>query len=138
VALTVPVLPPEWRGLQLELEGGHVWRLLAQVERVVHGVGVGVRVGGMRRVLVVVGRVSQRRMEVPLPSPRRRGPFRPLGRPSLAGQTGLVGGRPVGLRDDDAGVVEEGSGAEAVVVYRLGVGLQVALHVLWVEGEVGA
>ncbi|TNN81713.1 hypothetical protein EYF80_008159 [Liparis tanakae] len=96
----------------------------------------------MRRVLVVVGGVRQRRVEMPLPAPlpsaRRRRPLRPLGRPSLSGQTGLVGGRPVGLRDDDAGVVEEGPGAEAVVVHRLGVGLQVALHVLGVEGEVGA
>lgn len=42
------------------------------------------------------------------------------------------------LRDDDVGVLEEGSGAQAVVVHRLGVGLQVALHVLRVEGEVRA
>lgn len=55
----------------------------------------------------------------------------------------VVGGRflqggAVGLRDDDVGVVEEGSGAEVVVVDGLGVGLQVVLHILWVEGKVGA
>lgn len=50
----------------------------------------------------------------------------------------LLWGGAVGLRDDDVGVVEEGSRAEVVVVDRLGVGLQVVLHVLWVEGEVGA
>lgn len=44
----------------------------------------------------------------------------------------------MGLRDDDVGVVEEGSGAEVVVVDGLGVGLQVVLHVLRVEGEVRA
>lgn len=97
---------------------------------------VGVRVGGMRRMRVVVGGVSQRRVMVALSSPIS--PARPLGRASLSGEAGLVGGGPVGLRDDDVGVLEESSGAEAVVVYRLGVGLQVALHVLWVEGEVGA
>lgn len=32
-------------------------------------------------------------------------------------------GGAVGLRDDDVGVVEEGSRAEVVVVDRLGVGL---------------
>lgn len=50
----------------------------------------------------------------------------------------LLWGRAVGLRDYDVGVVEESSGAEVVVVHGLGVGLQVVLHVLWVEGEVGA
>lgn len=50
----------------------------------------------------------------------------------------LLQGGAVRLRDDDVGVVEEGSGAEVVVVDGLGVGLQVVLHVLRVEGEVGA
>lgn len=51
---------------------------------------------------------------------------------------GLVCRRPVGLRDDDVGVRQEGSRAQAIVVHGLRVGLQVALHVLRVEGEVGA
>lgn len=50
----------------------------------------------------------------------------------------LLQGGAMGLRDDDVGVVEEGSGAEVVVVDGLGVGLQVVLHVFRVEGEVGA
>lgn len=50
----------------------------------------------------------------------------------------LLWGGAVGLRNNNVGVVEEGSGAEVVVVDRLGVGLQVVLHVLRVEGEVGA
>lgn len=50
----------------------------------------------------------------------------------------LLWGGAVGLRDDNVGVVEEGSGAEVVVVDGLGVGLQVVLHVLRVEGEMGA
>lgn len=50
----------------------------------------------------------------------------------------FLGGGAVGLRDDDVGVMQESSGAEVVVVDRLGVGLQVVLHVLRVEGEVGA
>ncbi len=105
-----------------------------------HGMRMGVRVGRVRWVRVVVGRVSQRWMVVPLSSPLSS----PCGRcsfcslASLSGQTSLVCGGPVGLRDDDVWVLEESSGAEAVVVHRLGVGLQVALHVLWVEGEVGA
>lgn len=49
----------------------------------------------------------------------------------------LLQGGAVWLGDDDVGVVEEGSGAEVVVVDGLGVGLQVVLHVLRVEGEVG-
>lgn len=48
----------------------------------------------------------------------------------------LLWGGAVGLGDDDVGVVEEGPGAEVVVVDGLGVGLKVVLHVLWVEGEV--
>lgn len=40
------------------------------------------------------------------------------------------------MGDDDVGVLEESPGAQAVVEHRLGVGLQVALHVLWVEREV--
>lgn len=86
--------------------------------------------GRVRKLWVVVGGVSQRRVMVslsgPLPSPC-----------PLSGHAGLVGGGPVGLRDHDVGVLEERPGAEAVVVNGLGVGLQVALHVLWVEGEVG-
>lgn len=34
---------------------------------------------------------------------------------------GLLQAGAVGMRDDDVGVVEEGSGAEVVVVDRLGV-----------------
>lgn len=107
-----------------------MWRLLTQVQRVMHGVRVDVRVGRVRWMWMVVGRVRQRRMVVSLSSP--------LSLPPLSGQTHLLRGRPLGLRDDDVGVMEEGSGAQAVVVHRLGVSLQVALHVLRVEGEVGA
>lgn len=39
------------------------------------------------------------------------------------------------MRDHNIWVVEEGSRAEVVVVDRLGVRLQVVLHVLWVKGE---
>lgn len=85
---------------------------------------------------MVVGGVRQRRVVVPLSS--FSSPCRSCSLASLGGQGGLVGGGPVGLRDDDVGVLEESSGAEAVVVHGLGVGLQVALHVLRVEGEVGA
>lgn len=88
---------------------------------------------------MVVGGVSQRWMVVPLPSPLSS-PCCGCPLTSLASldQTRLVCSGPVGLRDDDVGVLEESSGAQAVVVNRLGVGLQVALHVFWVEGEVGA
>lgn len=55
----------------------------------------------------------------------------------MVGSWFLQGGA-MGLRDNDVGVVKEGSGAEVVVVDGLGVGLQVVLHVLWVEGEVRA
>lgn len=52
----------------------------------------------------------------------------------------VMGGRflkvgAVRMRDDNIWVVEEGSRAEVVVVDRLGVRLQVVLHVLRVEGE---
>lgn len=118
-----------------------MWGLLTQMERVMHGMGMGMRVGRVRWMGVMVGGVSQSWMVVPLSSPLSpccHCSVCSLGRSSLSGQTGLVCGRPVRLRDDDVGVLEESSGAEAVVVHRLGVGLQVALHVLWVEGEVGA
>lgn len=138
--MTLPVLPAEWWWLQLELEGRHVWRLLTQVQWVMHGMRMGVRVGRVRWMRVVMGGVSQRWMVVPLSSPLSsphcRCSFCSLA--SLSGQTSLVCGGPMGLRDNDVGVLEESSGAEAVVVHRLGVGLQVTLHVLWVEGEVGA
>lgn len=92
-----------------------------------HGMRMGVRVGRMRRMRVVVGGVTQRWMVVPfsspLSSPCRRCSFCSLGCSPLSGQTGLVCGGPVGLRDDNVGVLEESSGAEAVVVHRLGVGL---------------
>lgn len=114
-------------------------RLLTKVKWMMHGVGMWVRVSRVR-MRVVVGRVTQGWMVVPvsspLASPHSRGSLRPLGRSSLCSQTGLVG--PVGLGDDNVGVLEESPGAEAVVVHRLGVGLQVALHVLWVKGEVRA
>lgn len=112
------------------------------MEWVMHGMRMGVRMGRMRWMRVVVGRVSQRWMVVPFSSPLSppcsRCSFCSLGSSSLSAQTSLVCGGPVGLRDDDVGVMEESSGAEAIVVHRLGVGLQVALHVLWVKGEVGA
>ena len=44
----------------------------------------------------------------------------------------------MGLRDDDVGVLQESPRAQAVVVHRLSVGLQVAFHVLGIEGEVRA
>lgn len=101
---------------------------------------MGVWVGRVRWMGVVVGGVSQRLMVVPLSSsfssPCCSCSFCSLA--SLSGKTSLVCSRPMGLRDDDVGVLEESSGAEAIVVHRLGVGLQVALHVLWVEREVGA
>lgn len=101
---------------------------------------MGVWVGRVRWMGMVVGGVSQRWMVVPfsssLSSPCCSCPFCSLA--SLSGQTGLVCGRPMRLWDDDVGVLEESSGAEAVVVHGLGVGLQVALHVFWVEREVGA
>lgn len=98
---------------------------------------MGVWVGRVRWMGVVVGGVSQRLMVVPLSS-SFSSPCSFCSLASLSGQTSLVCSRPMGLRDDDVGVLEESSGAEAIVVHRLGVGLQVALHVLWVEGEVGA
>lgn len=112
------------------------------MEGVIHGMRVGVRVGGVRRLRVVVGGVSQRRVVASVSSPLspsgRGGPLCSLSGPSFCGQTGLVRGGPVRLGDDNVGILEESSGAQAVVVHGLGVGLQVALHVLWVEGEVGA
>lgn len=105
----------------------------------VQGMRVGQRVGRVRRVGVVVGRVSQRWMVVPLSSSSSVASYccaRSFC--SLPGQTGLVCGGPVGLGDDDVWVLEEGSGAQAVVVHGLSVGLQVALHVLGIEGEVRA
>lgn len=106
-----------------------------------HWMGMGVRVGRVRVMWEVVGGVSQGWMVVPLPSPLssgRGGSLGSLRRSPLCVQGGLVCGGPVGLRDDDVGVLQERSGAEAVVVHGLGVSLQVALHVLWVKGEVGA
>lgn len=114
-----------------------MWGLLTKVKWMMHGVGMGVRVGRVRRRMrVMVGGMTQRWMVVPfspVTSASGRGSFCSLGRSSLC-QTRLVG--PVGLGDDDVGVLEESSGTEAVVVHRLGVGLQVALHVLWVKREV--
>lgn len=105
-----------------------------------HGMRVGVLVSRVRWMRVVVGRVSQGGVVVPFASSLSShcGPrsLRPVA--SLPRQPGLVCSGPVRLRDDDVGVLEESSGAEAVVVHRLGVGLQVALHILGVEGEVGA
>lgn len=106
----------------------------------VQGMRVGVWVGRVRRMRVVVGRMSQRWMVVPLSAsvasyccPRS---FCSVA--SLPGQVSLVCSGPVGLGDDDVGVLQEGSGAQAVVVDRLSVGLQVAFHVLGIEGEVRA
>lgn len=107
----------------------------------VQGMRMGVWVGRVRRMGVVVGGMSQRWVVVPLCSssvasyrwPRS---FCPVA--SLPAQAGLVCSGPVGLGDDDVGVLQESSGAQAVVVHRLSVGLQVAFHVLGIEGEVGA
>ena len=111
-------------------------------------VGVGVRV-----VVVVESDVCQRRvvlwvalsLSLPLSSGQCSCSLAPLAHSSCSPPLslplplgGLVGTGPVGLGDDDVGVVQEGTGAQVVVVDRLGVGLQVALHVLGVEGEVGA
>ncbi len=119
MALTVPLLPAKRWWLQLELERRHVWRLLTQVEWVMHGMRMGVRMGRVRWMRVVVGGVSQRWMMVPLSSPFSSPccscSFRSL--TSLPGQTSLVCSGPVGLRDDDVGVLEESSGAEAIVVH---------------------
>lgn len=105
-----------------------------------YGMGMRVRVGRVREMRVVVGGVSKRWMVVPVSSsfssPSCCGSLCSLSCSSLCSQTGFVCGRSVGLRDDDVGVLEESPGAEAIVVHGLGVGLQVALHVLWVEGEV--
>ena len=112
------------------------------MERVMHGMGMRVRMGRVRWMWVVVGRMSQRWMVVSLSSPLSSTccscSFCSLGCSPFSTQTSLVCSGPVGLRDNDVGVLEESSGAEAVVVHRLGVGLQVALHVFWVEGKVGA
>lgn len=100
---------------------------------------MGVWVGRVGRVRVVVCRMSQRWMVMPLPSvapcrcPR---PFCSL--TSLPSQISLVCCGPVGLRDDDVRVLEESSWAQAVVVHGLSVGLEVTFHVLWVKGEVRA
>lgn len=102
--------------------------------------GMGVWVGRMGWMWMVVCGVSQWWMVVTLSSslssPSWPCSFSSL--TSLSGQTSLVCRGSVGLWDDDVGVLEESSWAEAVVVHRLSVGLQVALHVLRVEGEVGA
>lgn len=108
--------------------------LLTQVEGVMHWMGMGVRVGGVRVMWEVVGGVSQGWMVVPLPSPLSSSRGRSLR--SLRRSPLLVWGGPVGMRDDDVGVLQERPGAETVVVHGLGVSLQVALHVLWVKGEV--
>lgn len=83
--------------------------------------GMGMRVGRVRWMRVVVGRVGQGWMVVsvtsPLSSPSCRCSVCPLGHASLSSQAGLLCGGPVGLRDDDVGVLKEGSGAEAVVVH---------------------
>lgn len=108
---------------------------------VVHGVRMGVWMGRVRWVRMVVGRVTQRWMVVSLSSSFSSpcsDPFSSLSPLSPLSCQGLVCRRPVGLRDDDVGVWQEGSRAQAVVVHGLRVGLQVALHVLGVEGEVGA
>lgn len=97
------------------------------MEWMMHGMRMSVRVGRMRWMRVVVGGVGQRWMVVPfsspLYSPCRRSSFCSLSCSSLSGQTSLFCGRPVGLRNDNVGVLEESSGAEAVVVHRLGVSL---------------
>lgn len=46
--------------------------------------------------------------------------------------------RALRLRDDDVGVVQERTRTQMIVVDTLSVSLQVALHVFWIEREVGA
>lgn len=107
----------------------------------VQGMRMGVWVGRVRRRMgVVVGGMSQRWMVVPLSSSVTpyRCPSSFCSVASLPGQISLVCGGPVGLRDDDVGVLQESPRAQAVVVHRLSVGLQVAFHVLGIEGEVRA
>lgn len=106
----------------------------------VQGMGMGVWVGRVRRMGVVVGSMSQRGMVVPLScsvaSDCRPRSFCSVA--SLPAQICLVCCGPVGLGDDDVWVLQESSRAQAVVVHRLSVGLQVAFHVLRIEGEVRA
>lgn len=106
----------------------------------VQGMRMGVWVGRVRRMGVVVGRMSQRWMVVPLSSSVASEccsrSFCSVA--SLPAQISLVCCGPVGLGDDDVWVLQESSWAQAVVVHRLSVGLQVAFHVLGVEGEVRA
>lgn len=54
------------------------------------------------------------------------------------GSTGQRLLRPVRLRHDHIGVVEEGARAQVVVIHTLRMSLQVALHVLSAEGKYGA
>lgn len=89
---------------------------------------------------MVVCRMSQGWMVMPLSSsvasyccPRSLCPFT-----SVPGQISLVCCGPMGLRDDNVRVLEKSSWAQAVVVHRLSVGLEVTFHVLWIKGEVRA
>lgn len=80
-----------------------------------HGMRMRVRVGRVRWMWMVVGGVSQRWMVVPLPSPLSCCCC-PLCSLASLDKTSLVCSGPVGLRDDYVGVLEESSGAQAVVV----------------------
>lgn len=86
---------------------------------VMHRVGMRVRVGRVRRMRVVVGGVSQRWMMMPVSCSLSSsgGSLHSLSCSSLCCQTSLIRSRPVGLRDDNVGVLEESSGAEAVIVH---------------------
>lgn len=63
----------------------------------------------------------------------------PLDRATVTGlRSGHAFVRALRLRNDDVWIMKEGTRTQMVVVDALGVSLQVALHVLRVEGEDGA
>lgn len=85
---------------------------------------------------VMVNRVSVRRREAGVMAVEHRGPLGRATITALGSGPAFVGA--LRLRNDDVWVMKEGTRAQVVIVDALGVSLQVALHVLWVEGEDGA